>query len=131
MEIFRIAVSSSIDDDIGPLYIDPDRITQALINLYINGIQAMPEGGELSISARKQDEGAIISVSDTGEGMPSEMIPKIFDPYYTTKKTGTGLGLAIVQKIVEAHGGAIEVESMKGIGTTFSVYLPRDAEQDA
>ncbi len=131
MEVFRIAASSSIDDDIGPLFIDPDRITQALINLYINGIQAMSEGGELTIRARRQGEGVVVSVRDTGGGMPGEMIPKIFDPYYTTKKTGTGLGLAIVQKIVEAHGGSVEVESAKGIGTTFSVYLPRNAKQDA
>lgn len=130
IEVFRIAASSSIDDDIGPLFIDPDRITQALINLYINGIQAMSEGGKLTIRARRQGESVVVSVRDTGEGIPREMIPKIFDPYYTTKKTGTGLGLAIVQKIVEAHGGSVEVESAKGSGTKFSVYLPRNANLD-
>jgi len=106
---------------------DPDRLNQALLNLYVNAIQAMDSGGQLNVSlgphTRRE---AIIRVSDTGPGMPSEEQRKIFDPYFSTKKTGTGLGLAIVHKIIEAHGGRIKVHSLAGSGSTFIIVLPKE-----
>ncbi|MBT8370251.1 MAG: PAS domain-containing protein, partial [Deltaproteobacteria bacterium] len=125
------AANKSVDikvntkEDICPAWIDPDRLTQCLLNLYLNAIQAMEDGGTLTI---KCTPGAAdnfnIVISDTGSGMPAEQINKIFDPYYTTKSKGTGLGLAIVQKIVEAHGGDTSVHSISDNGTTFSISIP-------
>jgi len=120
-----VRIQTLIDEAIAPCVLDPDRLTQALINLYINGIQAMPNGGELSIAARATENNLVISVSDTGIGMPDEQLGKIFDPYYTSKNTGTGLGLAIVSKVVEAHDGTIEVHSAEQKGTRFTITLPR------
>ncbi|HER63254.1 MAG TPA: PAS domain-containing sensor histidine kinase, partial [Desulfobacteraceae bacterium] len=125
-----IRIITSIDENMGPILIDPDRITQALINLYINAIQAMPEGGELSVSARDQGNGIAITITDTGTGMSEDTGNKVFDPYFTTKNTGTGLGLAVVQKIVEAHNGTIKFMSRENHGTSFSLFLPRQSEKD-
>ncbi len=110
--------------DIGSVCIDPDRLTQALINLYVNAIQAMPGGGELKVSACMREDNLLLRVGDTGAGLPEGGLSQIFNPYFTTKKTGTGLGLAIVQKIVEAHDGTIEVESTGPGGTIFLLTIP-------
>jgi len=122
-EAAGVRITTAIDPDIGPCSLDPDRITQVLINLYINGIQAMPAGGELQITASQTDTGVLIAVADTGTGIPVEAGDKIFDPYYTTKTTGTGLGLAVVRKIVEAHDGTVEVRS-DARGALFTIHLP-------
>ena len=126
-ETAGIEIKTSIDEHMPLLLIDPDRITQALINLYINAIQAMPDGGQLSVHSQEKEGGVELNVSDTGAGMNEANKNKIFDPYFTTKNTGTGLGLAVVQKIVEAHGGTIEVESKEGEGTHFTIFLPNDS----
>jgi len=118
----RVRITTSIGQDIEPYPLDPDRMTQVLINLYINGIQAMPGGGELTVTARKNNAGIMIAVADTGIGIPEGDTGKIFDPYYTTKNTGTGLGLAVVRKIVEAHDGTVEVRS-NAQGSRFTIYL--------
>jgi two-component system, NtrC family, sensor histidine kinase HydH len=105
--------------------IDPDRFTQALLNLYLNAIQAMDGGGVLSVSSSAGQDGEItIQVADTGGGIRAEDLEKIFDPYFTTKARGTGLGLPIVHKIVEAHGGGIRVTSVVGKGTAFTIVIP-------
>jgi signal transduction histidine kinase len=108
--------------------LDPRRIEQVLINLIINGIQAMEAGGTLCISARTEDSGSgfRFEVSDTGKGIPPEDLGKIFDPFFTTKDVGrgNGLGLAVSHGIVEQHGGRIQVASKVGQGTTFTVFLP-------
>lgn len=119
-----VLIVSDIDAGIDMVNIDPDRITQALINLYINAIQSMPNGGELAVSALRQGADITLLVRDSGTGLKEDIHGRIFDPYFTTKKTGTGLGLAIVSKIIEAHGGAIIVESTSTKGTTFSITLP-------
>ncbi|MDW7773330.1 MAG: ATP-binding protein [Desulfobulbaceae bacterium] len=121
-----VQIKTIVPEGIAPLYLDPDRITQALINLYINAIQAMPEGGILTISVAETEANVAISVADTGIGITGDRMNKIFDPYYTTKNTGTGLGLAVVQKVVEAHGGSVEVKSAAAGGTVFIITLPRD-----
>ncbi len=93
-------------------------------NLVGNSIQAMPEGGKLNISAAKEENQTIITVSDNGKGIPEEAKPKIFEPLFTTKAKGQGLGLAVVKRLVEALHGTITFESQEGKGTTFTVALP-------
>jgi len=111
------------------LMLDPDRLTQALLNLYLNAVEATSEGGEIRVTVAAAADGKTrIQVADTGRGIPEADLPQIFNPYFTTKATGTGLGLAIVHKIVEGHGGMIEVESRLGRGTVFTVTLPAPAE---
>jgi len=114
--------------DIDPAFrpdLDADRFSQCLLNLYLNAIQAMPQGGQLHVHTRSGKDGAIhFHISDTGVGIPAEKQSQIFDPYYTTKPKGTGLGLAIVHKIVESHGGRITVKSHPGQGTRFHILLP-------
>lgn len=104
--------------------IDPAQIKQALVNLIKNALQAMTKGGVLSVTTDSGVDGVVISIADTGGGIPQEQINRIFEPFYTTKKKGTGLGLMIVQRIVREHGGRIDLESHVGKGTTFRVWLP-------
>ena len=103
---------------------DPAQIKQALVNLIKNAMQAMSKGGVLSLMTDRGVDGVVVSVADTGGGIPQEQINRIFEPFYTTKKKGTGLGLMIVQRIVGDHGGRIEVESHVGKGTCFRLWLP-------
>ena len=128
-----VEVRTEIDPALPPLPMDADRINQALLNLYINAIQAMTGGGVLTIKAvlNGNAESLKIKISDTGHGIDAYDKDHIFDPYYTTKSTGTGLGLAIVHKIVESHGGAIDVESEPGRGTTMTLILPMHSERNA
>jgi two-component system sensor histidine kinase HydH len=110
--------------------VDPDRLTQCLLNLYLNAIQAMESGGTLTVKCTVDEtENVNINVSDTGKGIPSEQLKKIFDPYFTTKNKGTGLGLAIVHKIIEAHGGHIEVNSTIDEGTSVLIRIPCEQKQ--
>ncbi len=113
-----------------PVALDRDLFKQALLNLLLNAQQAMPEGGEITIQAHAEPAGAVLSVIDTGHGMPQEVVEKAFRPFFTTRNGGTGLGLATTRKIIEAHGGAIAVQSEVGRGTKFTVRLPasRSAE---
>jgi two-component system sensor histidine kinase HydH len=105
--------------------IDSDRLSQCLLNLYLNALQAMDSGDRLSIDNSIMKEGLIkIEIKDTGSGIKSEDLNKIFDPYFTTKTKGTGLGLAIVHKIIEAHKGQVKVRSVFGQGTTFTIVIP-------
>lgn len=109
-----------------PLVADPEQLTQVLLNLAINAIQAMPQGGELLLSASRQDGGVAIAVRDEGEGVPPANMDKIFDPFFTTKADGTGLGLAVAQQIVTRHGGTIRADRNPGRGMTFTVWLPSE-----
>jgi two-component system sensor histidine kinase HydH len=108
-----------------PAQIDSDRFSQCLLNLYLNALQAMGKGGQLSIKdSLTHDNFIVIEIRDSGSGIKVENLNKIFDPYYTTKTKGTGLGLAIVHKIVEAHNGSIKVRSISGQGTSFIITVP-------
>jgi PAS domain S-box-containing protein len=113
-----------------PIEVDRGQISQVFSNLILNAIQAMPNGGELNISTlpgKKIDDllkNVKIKISDSGHGMPEEMLKKLFDPFFTTKYGGTGLGLTISHNIVDGHKGYIDVESKVGKGTTFMVTLP-------
>jgi signal transduction histidine kinase len=110
----------------GPLVapVDPRLIKQAVLNLMLNALQAMPEGGELILSASQDDGAALIDIIDTGKGIPADAIDKIFEAYYTSKKGGTGLGLAMTQRIVKEHGGQLTVTSDVGKGSDFQLRLP-------
>lgn len=103
---------------------DPEALKRCLINLLVNGIQAMPSGGELTLSLFKLDAICQITIADTGVGMSELQKSSIFSPLYTTKKTGNGLGLVEAKKIIQAHGGSIDVRSTEGRGATFILTLP-------
>jgi len=107
-----------------PAVVDPDRLTQCFLNLCLNGLQAMENGGRLTISSFIGNGNFAIDIKDSGSGISADDLAKIFDPYFTTKTKGTGLGLAIVHKIVEAHQGQVKVRSTLGQGTVFSIILP-------
>ncbi|KJR96382.1 MAG: hypothetical protein VR65_28000 [Desulfobulbaceae bacterium BRH_c16a] len=107
-----------------PVVVDPDRLTQCFLNVYLNGLQAMENGGRLTISSYIKGGSFAVDIKDSGSGISVDDLAKIFDPYFTTKAKGTGLGLAIVHKIVEAHQGQVKVRSTIGQGTVFSFNLP-------
>jgi signal transduction histidine kinase len=109
--------------------LDPAQLKQALVNLIKNAMQAMTKGGVLALSTGSGREGVWVSVRDTGCGIPEEQINRIFDPFFTTKKKGSGLGLMIVQRIVREHDGLIKIESHRGQGTTFRIWLPAHERQ--
>ena len=123
----QIAVHTELADTLPEISGDPDLLHRALSNLVLNAIDAMPQGGALTISTKAINSRVDISVSDTGSGLTPEECERLFTPYYTTKQHGTGLGLAIVQSVVSDHGGKISVESAKEKGTTFRIELPCDA----
>jgi two-component system sensor histidine kinase HydH len=122
-----IAVSIDIEPGLPPVELDPDRLVQALLNIGINGIQAMETGGRLVLRVRRSGPDLVIEVEDTGQGIAEESLATVFDPYFTTKSQGTGLGLAVVRKIVEGHGGTVDVASSVGRGTTFTITIPQPA----
>ncbi len=103
---------------------DPVQIQQVVLNLLLNGIQAIPEEGSIEVALEKENEVARIRVADTGRGIPPDVLPKIFRPFFTTRREGTGLGLPFARGIVESHGGRIEVASEPGRGTRFDVSIP-------
>jgi PAS domain S-box-containing protein len=115
-----------LDDEAWPVTIDPGHMSQVLMNLSLNARDAMPRGGTLVIRTVNVDTHVCLCVSDTGVGMPADVVARVFEPFFTSKGVGkgTGLGLAVVHGIVEQIGGRIDVESEPGRGTTFSVYLP-------
>jgi len=121
-----LTIHSRIADDLPALSADPDKLRQVLLNLFINSIDAMEPGDQLSVVAedRGAPGGIKIRISDTGRGIDETHLPHIFDPYFTTKSAGTGLGLAIAHNIMEAHGGQIRIKSRVGEGTEVSLIFP-------
>ena len=97
---------------------------QALLNLLLNAVQAMPDGGVLTVSAQAVRDRLELRVADTGRGIPRQDLERVFDPYFTTRNQGTGLGLATVRTIVEAHGGRVRIASEQGRGTEVTLDLP-------
>ncbi|MGQ9632017.1 MAG: ATP-binding protein [bacterium] len=120
----NIPIRRELDRRIPLVPFDRDKIKQVVWNVILNGIQAMPRGGELAISSTLVGDHIELRIRDSGEGIPEENIPKIFQPFFTTKRNGTGLGLSIANRIVEAHSGSMGVESRVGGGTAFSIRLP-------
>ncbi len=123
----NIELTKKLAADLPEVEIDPDQIQQVLINVVTNAVQAMPDGGKLTISAREKDKFLEVEIADTGGGIPQEAMDKIFDPLFTTKAKGIGLGLAVCKAIIDRHQGNIEVESQIGKGTTFIIKLPLKA----
>jgi two-component system, NtrC family, nitrogen regulation sensor histidine kinase NtrY len=119
-----IACRLELDENLGTIAADPALLHRALSNLVLNAMDAMPNGGTLTLRTRRDHGNVIIEVSDTGTGMTREECERIFTPYYTSKQHGTGLGLAIVQSVVSDHGGRISVQSEPGRGATFVINLP-------
>ena len=107
-----------------PVKIDLDLVKQAILNVVLNGVQAMPKGGTLTIRARREDDSVAIEIEDQGTGIPSEVQDKIFELYFTTKKSGSGIGLAQTYQIMQWHYGSVDFESQPGKGTTFRLRLP-------
>lgn len=122
----KITVHFPRNDLIPLVLVDAERLTQALLNLFLNAIQSTEKGGELQVFASiDRESGRLgIRISDTGKGISPEVLAGIFNPYFTTKPSGTGLGLAIVHRIVEGHGGEIKVESQPHKGSVFTILLP-------
>ncbi len=120
----NIEISSNLDENLPPIEIDCKSIEGVFLNLINNAIQSMPQGGQLTITTRRQDNFLEIEFADTGQGIPEENLKKIFDPLFSTKAKGTGLGLAISKKFVEKHNGYIQVKSAVNRGTVFVVGLP-------
>jgi two-component system, NtrC family, nitrogen regulation sensor histidine kinase NtrY len=112
-----------------PMAADPELLHRALSNLVLNAMDAMPQGGTLTLRSRQDGDRAFVEVSDTGTGLTPEECERLFTPYYTSKSQGTGLGLAIVQSVVSDHGGRISVRSQPGQGTTFLIELPRNLDK--
>jgi signal transduction histidine kinase len=110
--------------------IDKDQMGQVLLNILLNAIQAMPDGGVLKINTQTAVEQLVVTISDTGEGIPAEILSKVFDPFFTTKKEGqgTGLGLWLSQKIIEQHGGTIHMMSREKQGATVRIVIPLNAK---
>jgi two-component system, NtrC family, sensor histidine kinase HydH len=119
-----VQVALELTEPMPELWCDAEQIRQVLLNLALNGVQAMSQGGTLRISAVANGREIEVQVSDEGGGIAPEHIAKLFDPFFTTRTDGTGLGLSIAQQIVTQHGGTVEVDSALGSGTTFTVRLP-------
>jgi PAS domain S-box-containing protein len=133
LELFRerlakssVTVELMLDDDCPRVLADADQMSQVFINLVMNALHAMPDGGTLRIGLAPEQQVVKLTVADTGHGIPRDEVKKIFEPFFTTKEfgQGTGLGLTVVKGIIEEHQGSIAVESEEGTGTTFTILLP-------
>jgi signal transduction histidine kinase len=120
-----IMVDLSLDTSLPPIEADPEQMRRALQNLLLNAIDAMPQGGTVTLRTRRENGTTQLEISDTGQGLTKEECSRLFTPYYTTKQHGTGLGLAIVQSVISDHGAKISVESEPGQGTIFRIIFSR------
>jgi signal transduction histidine kinase len=123
-----VQVQSDLPDHPVMGKVDADLLKQALLNVVLNGAQAMTEGGKLTVRLEQDGRMALLSIHDQGGGIPSDIRDKIFDLYFTTKKDGSGIGLAMTYRIVELHNGSIEVQSDAVHGTTFILRFPLNQE---
>ena len=125
----RVRTHKAFAPDVPPLKVNQDQLKQVFLNLVLNAAEAMPNGGELTITTRRSDDDrwAFVAFRDRGVGLSKEVMAHLFEPFYTTKSKGTGVGLAISYGLVEQHGGTIEVESTEGQGSCFTVKLPTGA----
>lgn len=130
-EFAGVSIIRHLDETLPPMMVDPDRMTQVLLNVMINAIQAMDRGGRLTVRARVMDSAMVLDIEDTGKGIAHDDLAGVFNPYFTRKKNGTGLGLAIAHKIVDNHGGSIQIHSQENVGTTISILIPVQTGKDA
>ncbi|MDX1763951.1 MAG: ATP-binding protein, partial [bacterium] len=126
-----VDVTKRYGSNVPPIQSDANQLKQVFINLFSNSLQAMSRGGRLTIECVHDPEegGVVVSVSDTGGGIPEDIITNIFNPFFTTKHTGTGLGLAITHRVVEMHGGSIQVKNVAGVGATFILSFPATGDK--
>jgi signal transduction histidine kinase len=120
----HVYLRSTLDPNLPPVYVDAEQLWEAFLNLIRNALDAMPDGGNLTVSAQRNGAGALVSISDNGRGMTEEEARNLFVPFFTTKSDGTGLGLAYAQRVVNEHGGKIDCATARGKGSTFSIQLP-------
>jgi signal transduction histidine kinase len=125
----NVKVIVKVETDARKVVADSSYINRIMYNLVNNAVQAMPEGGELSIFAYKEANGIVIAVKDTGVGIPEAIKGKLFAPMFTTKAKGQGFGLAVIKRMTESLGGAVSFESQEGKGTTFIIRLPPQAKR--
>ena len=130
LESYSVTVVSQLPDHPVMVKVDADLLKQALLNVVLNGAQAMEDGGELSVRLTEDGRWATIKVQDHGEGIPDEIRPKIFDLYFTTKRDGSGIGLAMTYRILQLHHGQLDVESKVGEGSTFTLSVPTSGLTD-
>ncbi len=123
-----VNLNLELDRTMPPVFCDPSQVKQVIINIILNAIDATNGKGEVTVKTEANSKEAVITVSDNGSGIPPEVLPEIFNPFFTTKTRGTGLGLAISKSIIKEHGGDITVESSMGHGSTFRITLPIGAE---
>jgi signal transduction histidine kinase len=130
-ELAGVTLHESYDEDLPEVNADPERITQVLSNVVGNALKFTPSGGRVSVAVRRGSSGAVVTVADTGEGIPAEELPRIFDRFFQVAREGragprqgAGLGLPIARGIMEAHGGSIRVESDHGAGSIVTIELP-------
>ncbi len=124
LETHNVRVSSHMPDRPMITKVDADLIKQAILNVVLNGAQAMGQGGELHVTLREEGRMAAIEIADSGSGIPDDIRAKIFDLYFTTRKDGSGIGLAMTYRIIQLHNGSIDVQSEQNIGSTFTLKLP-------
>ena len=120
----KVEIVAEVEAGLAPVALDSVRITQVLLNLVINGIQAVGQQGRVTVRTTKDGDTLLVRVQDTGPGIPGQELGEIFDPYFTTKTEGSGLGLWIAQQIAVAHGGDLEAENAAGGGAVFTLTLP-------
>lgn len=120
----HVDLKRKLDPDLPPVQGDADQLWEALLNLIRNAVDAMPAGGNLTVSAKRSGAEALLSISDNGRGMSEEEARNLFVPFFTTKGDGTGLGLAYAQQVINEHGGRIDCSTVRGKGSTFSIQLP-------
>ena len=126
----QIQINTDLQSGLPVISADPVRLTQALMNLVINAMQAVERAGQIGVTAKLVQDALIIQVTDTGPGIPPEKVVSIFDPYFTTKSEGSGLGLWIAQQIVTAHGGRIQAQNNPDRGAIFAMALPLERQTD-
>ena len=119
-----VVIRTHYDPHLPPVALEVELFKQALLNLTLNALHAMPDGGELILTTRREGDWAVLELTDTGAGIPIESQGRVFEAFYSTKPGGNGLGLPTVRRIVEAHGGEIGLESEPGKGTKFTIRLP-------
>jgi len=123
---YNIEIQKELDPELPTTFADSNLLKQVVLNIILNGAQAMEGLGKLGITSKTVDggQGIEIKISDTGKGIPEKNLNRLFDPFFTTKEKGTGLGLSLAYRIISRHQGSIGVKSQEGEGTTFTIHLP-------